>query len=284
MTAGRVINAFTVDLEDWYQGIEILHAEWDRCEDRVAGSGRRLLELLAKRGVRATFFILGCVAERHPDLVREVAAAGHEIGTHGWSHTFVYDLEPEAFRSEIERSIALLAELSGQAIVGHRAPYFSITRRSLWALEILRQCGIRYDSSIFPILNYRYGIEDSPRWPHSLGDGGRSALTEFPITTWRFLGRNLPVAGGAYFRILPYALTRAAWRSINRAGHPAVFYIHPWELDPVQPRLPLPRRISVPHYANLHATERRIERLLSDFSFAPMGEVLGLDQGGRRSA
>jgi polysaccharide deacetylase family protein (PEP-CTERM system associated) len=189
----------------------------------------------------------------------------------------VYRMTPETFADELRRSIDLLSDLSGQRIVGHRAPFFSITRRSLWALDILAQAGIRYDSSVFPVLNYRYGIEDAPRWPYVV-QNGNGALTEFPITTWRILGRNVPVAGGAYFRIMPYAFTRAAFRAINQSGHPVTFYIHPWELDPEHPRIPLPRRIAATHYANLRATEPRMRRLLTDFAFAPMKEVLGLDE------
>jgi polysaccharide deacetylase family protein (PEP-CTERM system associated) len=278
ITAARsrpLANAFTVDFEDWYQGLEIPHTDWQGYERRIEACGRLLLRLLDERGVKATFFILGSVAEERPDLVREIAAAGHEIATHGWSHTLVYKMTPATFRDELRRSIDVLAALSGQEIVGHRAPFFSITRQSLWALEILRDCGIRYDSSIFPVLNYRYGIVDAPRWPYT-AEAGEGGITEFPITTWRLLGRNLPVAGGAYFRIFPYRLTWAAFRSINRSGHPAVFYIHPWELDPEHPRIPLPRRIAATHYANLKATEPRMRRLLRDFSFAPMKDVLGV--------
>ncbi len=270
-----MINALTVDFEDWYQGLEIPEERWNEFEDRLADSGRRLLRVFAEAGVRGTFFVLGVVAERHPELVREIAAGGHEIATHGWSHTFVYDLSPEVFRSELKRSIRVLEGIGGRKVVGHRAPFFSITRRSLWALEIVGTAGLRYDSSIFPVPNYRYGIEDAPRWPHPVAfEGG--TLTEFPISTWRVLGRNLPVGGGAYFRLYPYVLTRTALRRINAGGKPAVFYIHPWELDPGQPRIALPRRIAATHYANLRATEGRLRRLLQDFRFAPMAEVLGL--------
>jgi polysaccharide deacetylase family protein (PEP-CTERM system associated) len=269
-------NALTVDFEDWYQGLEIPASQWNGYEDRIEVSGRRVLETFAAAGKRGTFFVLGEVAQRHPDLVREIAARGHEVATHGWSHTMVYRLTPDAFREELERSIRLLEDLSSQKIVGHRAPFFSITRRSLWAFDILAECGIRYDSSIFPVLNYRYGIEDAPRFPYQV-NGGAVAISEFPITTWRLLGRNLPVAGGAYLRIFPYALTRLAFRSINRSGQPAVFYIHPWELDPDHPRIPLPRRIALTHYANLKSAQGRVSRLLRDFSFAPMKDVLGID-------
>jgi polysaccharide deacetylase family protein (PEP-CTERM system associated) len=271
----EITNALTVDFEDWYQGLEIPHTDWEGYEDRIPVSGRRLLELFARAGARGTFFILGAVAVRHPELVREIAAAGHEIATHGWSHTLVYQMTPDTFRDELARSIQVLEDLGGQKIVGHRAPFFSITRQSLWALDVLGQCGIDYDSSVFPVLNYRYGIEDAPRWPYVVEVGTRK-LTEFPITTWRVMGKNLPFAGGAYFRLFPYALTRLAFRSINREGRPALFYIHPWEIDPDHPRIPLPRRIAATHYANLARTEPRLTRLLADFRFAPMKEVLGV--------
>lgn len=276
MTRAGVTNAFTVDFEDWYQGLEIPHTDWDRFEDRIENGSRRLLDLMAGANVRGTFFVLGAVAERHPEWVREIAAAGHEVATHGWSHTLVYQMAPETFREELRRSIALLEDLAGQKVVGHRAPFFSITKRSLWALEILRECGIEYDSSIFPVVNYRYGIADAPRWPYAAEAGRAGTLAEFPVTTWRVLGRNLPVAGGAYFRIYPYLLTRTAFRAINREGRAAAFYIHPWELDPDHPRIPLPRRIAATHYANLPATEPRMRRLLADFAFAPMRDVLRL--------
>jgi polysaccharide deacetylase family protein (PEP-CTERM system associated) len=268
-------NAFTVDFEDWYQGLEIPSSDWAGFEDRIPESGRRIISLLADANVRGTFFVLGAVAERHPELVREIAAGGHEIGTHGWSHTLIYKMSPDEFRSELRRSIQLLEDLSGERVVGHRAPFFSITRQSLWAFDVLGELGIRYDSSVYPVLNYRYGIEDAPRWPYKVS--GRHSVIEFPISTWRVLGRNLPIAGGAYFRIYPYALTRLAFRSLSRGGRAAMFYIHPWELDPEHPRIPVPRRIALTHYANLGATHGRLHRLLRDFRFAPMREVLGID-------
>lgn len=270
-----VTNALTIDFEDWYQGLEIPADQWEGFEDRIPRVGRRLLQVFADAGVRATFFVLGAVAERHPDLVREIAAAGHEVGTHGHSHTKVYHLTRETFRAELLRSTRTLEDLSGRPVLGHRAPFFSITRDSLWALEILAESGLRYDSSIFPVVNYRYGIPDAPRWPYPVG-ADEPGLLEFPISTWRILGRNVPVAGGAYFRIFPYAFTRWAFRKINALGRPAVFYLHPWEIDPDHPRIPLPRRIALTHYFNLKATEARLRRLLADFRFAPMQEVLGV--------
>jgi polysaccharide deacetylase family protein (PEP-CTERM system associated) len=272
---GPVVNALTIDFEDWYQGLEIPCTEWAGYEDRIERAGHRLLELLASARVRATFFVLGYVAETHPQLVREIAAAGHEVGTHGFSHTLVYRLTPDEFRAEISRSIRLLENLTGSPVLGFRAPFFSITRESFWALDILAECGIRYDSSIYPVTNYRYGIPNAPRWPHRAATQS-GELIEFPVSTCRVFGRNLPIAGGAYFRIYPYALTRWAFRRLNRCNRAAAFYLHPWEVDPGHPRIPLPRRIAATHYFNLRGTERKFRRLLTDFRFAPMSEVLNV--------
>lgn len=275
MTSTQVANALTIDFEDWYQGLEIPYGNWDSFESRIELSGRRVLEVFEDAGVRATFFILGFIAEKYPSLVKEIAAAGHEVGTHGYSHSFIYRQSAETFREELGRSVRVLEDLTGKKVVGHRAPFFSITKESLWAIDVLQELGIRYDSSIFPVLNYRYGIADAPRYPYLLETNDQSIM-EFPISTWKILGKNLPVAGGAYFRIYPYALTRTAFRSINREGRPAVFYLHPWELDPDHPRIDVPRRIALTHYFNLRATERRLRRLLRDFHFLPMKEVLGV--------
>jgi polysaccharide deacetylase family protein (PEP-CTERM system associated) len=268
-------NALTVDFEDWYHGLEIPQTEWATFEDRILHSGRLLLDILDEAGTRATFFVLGPVAVRHPQLIRAIARAGHEIATHGCSHALVYRQGPTAFKEDVRHSLNLLEALTARPVLGHRAPFFSITSTSLWALNVLAELGIRYDSSIFPIRNYRYGIEDAIRWPHEV-DLPEGKLLEFPISTCRVRGRNVPAAGGAYFRIYPYRVTRRALASVNRAGYPAVFYLHPWELDPGHPRIRLPRRIALPHYFNLGATERRLQRLLRDFSFAPMSEVLGV--------
>jgi polysaccharide deacetylase family protein (PEP-CTERM system associated) len=274
MNTNQVTNALTIDFEDWYQGLEIPQTDWAGFEDRIVPVGHRLLALLAEAGVRATFFVLGYIAERHPDMVRAIAAAGHEVGTHGYSHTLIYNQTPEVFRAELTRAVRVLEEITGRAVVSHRAPFFSITKDSLWALDILGELGIRYDSSIFPVVNYRYGIADAPRWPYEI-KSAQHTLTEFPISTWQVMGKNVPIAGGAYFRIYPYAFTRQGLRAINRQGRPFVFYLHPWELDPDHPRIRLPRRIAgLTHYFNLGATERRLRRLLRDFKFAPMQEVL----------
>jgi len=269
--SGNVVNAFTVDVEDWYQGLEIPPERWGHFEDRLAIGIRRLLALLGEADVRATFFVLGSAAERHPDLIREIGDGGHEIAAHGYGHQFVYHLGAEGFRSDIQRSLEILKGIVDTPIVGYRAPYFSITDRSPWAFDVLAECGIRFDSSVFPVQNYRYGVPHAPRYMYQVRDD----LIEFPPATWRVMGRNVPIAGGAYFRLFPYTLTVYGLRRLNAEGSPAAFYIHPWELDPEHPRLKLPRRIAIPHYWDLGATEARLRRLLRDFRFAPMGECVG---------
>jgi polysaccharide deacetylase family protein (PEP-CTERM system associated) len=271
-------NALTIDFEDWYQGLEIPHTEWNGFEDRILIAGRKLLRILDETGTKATFFVLGFLAEKYPDLIREIDKAGHEIGTHGFSHMFIYRQTPDVFRGEMKRAISFLENLTGKKVIGHRAPFFSITKQSLWALDILGELGIRYDSSIFPVLNYRYGIVDAPRYPHDM-QCGEVTLKEFPISTLQLLKVTLPISGGAYFRIYPYQLTKQAIRAVNRSRNPVTFYLHPWELDPDQPRINLPRRISLTHYFNLGATEKRFRRLLRDFDFRPMKTVLNITQG-----
>jgi len=268
----RSVNALTIDVEDWYQGLEIEAEQWENYESRIGESLPRLLDLLAEHHVRATFFVLGWTAERRPDLIRRIQALGHEIGTHGYSHRLVYRLERSEFAEDLRRSIALLQEITGSPVTAHRAPFFSITRESLWALEVLVEQGIKVDSSIFPVRNYRYGIPDAPRGPYLYRKDG-SQLAIFPLSTIRIFGSNFPVAGGFYLRLLPYPLIRRAFLSINREGLPAILYIHPWELDPDHPRIPLPRRIALPHYYNLRGTEKKLRRLLDAFTFAPLGEI-----------
>jgi polysaccharide deacetylase family protein (PEP-CTERM system associated) len=268
-------NILSVDLEDWYHGLELPETDWPIHNGRIEQTTRRLLKIFAEEKVKATFFVLGCVAERHPELVEEIFDAGHEIGTHGWSHNFVYRQTPARFRNELQRSISLLEDIVGIPVLGHRAAFFSITNESLWALEIVAERGLRYDSSIFPAWNYRYGIRTAPRFPFELKFDERT-LIEVPLSTLRLPGQNLPVGGGAYFRLLPYFLTHAAFRHLNRRGRSGVFYIHPWEIDPEHPKLALHRRIGFTHYHKLKETEARLRKLLRNFQFAPIREVLGL--------
>jgi polysaccharide deacetylase family protein (PEP-CTERM system associated) len=275
MNDERITNALTIDFEDWYQGLEIPYSEWDRFEDRIEAAGERLLGILDDADTKATFFMLGYVAEKHPAIVKRIVAAGHEIGTHGFSHTLIYTQAPELFREELTRAIGFLEDLTGKKVLGHRAPFFSITKDSLWALDILGELGIKYDSSIFPVLNYRYGIADAPRFPYKI-KREKFEFVEFPISTLKLPGFTMPISGGAYFRIYPYQVTKQAIKSVNRSGQPVTFYLHPWELDPGHPRIDVPRRIALTHYFNLRATERRLRKLLRDFRMAPMKEVLDI--------
>ena len=280
-------SVFSVDLEDWYQGLEIDMDDWGPYASRLERGLEPLLALLEEAGVRATFFILGWQAERAPAVVRGLAARGHEIASHGWSHRFVYRQSPEQFRAELRRSRDLLQDLSGRPVIGYRAPFFSITADSLWALDVLVEEGFRYDSSIFPTLNYRYGIPGAGRLPGWLATPGGARLFEVPLSTVRVpharaaRGLNLPLGGGGYFRLYPYAVTRALARHlIERERRPLVFYVHPWEYDPAQPDVPMPRRApKITHYLNLATTAAKTRRLLRDFRFTTMRDAFGAEFG-----
>jgi polysaccharide deacetylase family protein (PEP-CTERM system associated) len=270
----RKLNAFTVDLEEWYQGIEIPVCDWSRFESRISDATEVLLSLLAEFGARATFFVLGYNVPRIKPLLRTIASAGHEVGTHGLCHTFIYRQDRATFHEELLRAKAETEDAVQRPVVSHRAPYFSITRDSIWALEVLAELGMRYDSSIFPVQNYRYGIPGSPRDLYfiSLPDG--KSLCEFPVSTVKSCGRVWPCSGGAYFRIYPYLFTKRNIEALNRQGIPANFYIHPWELDPDHPRIPLPKRISLTHYFRLGSTVPRLKLLLKEFQFGTLEEVI----------
>jgi polysaccharide deacetylase family protein (PEP-CTERM system associated) len=244
-------------------------------EYRAEASTRKLLALFDASGIKATFFVLGWVAQRSPELVREVQSAGHEIASHGWSHKLVYNQTPGEFREETARAKSLLEDITGTQILGYRASTYSITRRSLWALDTLCELGFQYDSSIFPIRHDLYGIPDAPVRPDRITAPGGGSIIEFPMSTASFAGIKVPVSGGGYFRLLPYGLTRAGLRKLNQQEErPFVFYLHPWEVDvdqPVQRVKPLSR---FRHYTNLSRTEGRLRRLLAEFPFAPMRDVL----------
>ena len=275
MAPESITNALTIDFEDWYQGLEIPYTQWDGFEDRIAIVGRKLLQILDEVGTKATFFVLSFVAEKHPEVIKAIEKAEHEIGTHGFSHTLIYKQSPQVFRQEMERAVGFLEDLTGKKVIGHRAPFFSITKHSLWALDILGELGILFDSSIFPVLNYRYGIADAPRFPYDI-KRAHFTLKEFPISTLQLPKVTLPISGGAYFRIYPYQVTKQALRVVNRSGKPFTFYLHPWELDADHPHIDLPRRIALTHYFNLGKTETRFRKLLRDFKFEPMKEVLNV--------
>lgn len=274
-----MLNAMTVDVEDYFHVAALATAidrrDWGRWESRVERNTQRLLDMFAEHGLRATFFVLGWVAERHPQLVREIAAAGHEIASHGYSHQLVYRQRPEEFRQETQRAKALLEDQLQQPVLGYRAASYSITRQSLWALDILAELGFVWDSSIFPVRHDRYGIPGTPRWPHRLQTPAGHTLIEFPLSTWQLGQYRLPIAGGGYFRLYPYGLTRAGLASINRrAQRPFIFYLHPWEIDPEQPRVKAGLLSTFRHYNNLAKCEGRLRRLLDDFAFTTVGRVL----------
>jgi polysaccharide deacetylase family protein (PEP-CTERM system associated) len=274
-------NAFSVDVEDWYQVSDfeeaVSFAEWERYESRVVRNTDRVLELLDAHGVRGTFFVLTWNAERHPEVVRRIASAGHEIASHGYRHRLIYDQSPAEFRDDILRSKKILEDLTGEPVWGYRAPSFSLTSASLWALDVLLECGMRYDSSIFPVSDRLYGIPNARRFPFVIRADGERELIEFPMSTARAAGRNWPLGGGAYLRLFPYAYMGWGIRRVNREGQSALVYVHPWELDPGQPRIKARGKRGVStHYINLHRTEARVSRLLREFSFAPVRDVLGL--------
>ncbi len=274
-----VLNAMTVDVEDYFHVSALAGAaprdRWHAFESRVVANTERLLDLFDEHETTTTCFVLGWVADKHPDLVRRIAARGHEIASHGFWHQLVYDLTPEEFREDVSRSRRLLQDLSGQPVHGYRAPSFSITSRSLWALDVLLDEGYTYDASIFPVRHDRYGIADAPRAIHVREHAARR-LVEVPPATLRLAGQNLPVAGGGYFRLLPYAWHRWGIGQLNaKEGLPAVFYLHPWEIDPAQPRLPASRLSTFRHYTNLDKTEARLRDLLGRFRWGPMRDVIG---------
>jgi polysaccharide deacetylase family protein (PEP-CTERM system associated) len=237
-----------------------------------------MLDLLATHGVRATFFVLGWVAERSPRLVDEIARRGHEIGCHGYAHRLVYELGPERFRHDVLRAKATLEDRLGTAVAGFRAASYSLVRTTPWAIDVLIEAGFQYDSSIFPIRHDIYGIPGFSRFPVRI-QRPRGQIIEFPASTVRLLGRNWPVAGGGYFRLLPYGVTSRAVRRINRRdAAAAIVYLHPWELDTEQPRLPASRTARFRQYTNLGRTEARVDRLLREFRFAPIREALPFDR------
>jgi polysaccharide deacetylase family protein (PEP-CTERM system associated) len=274
-------HCFTVDVEEHFQvsALEpfVPRSQWDQLASRVVGNTTRLLDAMARRDTVGTFFILGWVAERHPDLVRAIAAAGHEVASHGWDHRRVTQLTPPEFRDQARRSKALLEQLAGMAVLGYRAPSFSIVAGREWALDILIEEGYGYDSSRFPIRRPGYGYAAGGRDPYWI-ERPAGRLQEAPPATLRRAGVNIPAAGGGYFRLLPfgYGLVRSALRDAEGRGVPGVFYVHPWEVDPEQPRIAVTPLTRLRHYGGLDRTMGRIERLLDEFRFTSVAGALGL--------
>ncbi|HKV74389.1 MAG TPA: XrtA system polysaccharide deacetylase [Gemmatimonadales bacterium] len=268
---GRSVeHLFSVDVEEHFQVVALQpwapRESWDRHPSRVAANVDRLLELLARRGAVGTFFTLGWVADRHPEVVRRIAAAGHEVASHGWWHTQVTRLTPDQFRTEVRDSKRILEQVSGRPVVGFRAPSFSIVPGYDWAFDVLLEEGYRYDSSLFPIRRPDYGWPGAPAVPHLIRRPS-GTLLEIPMATTLMGGARIPAAGGGYFRQLPYALTARAFREHSARNEAGMFYIHPWEVDPGQPRLPAGLLTRLRHYGGLNRTLPRLERLLTDFSF-----------------
>ncbi|MBK9685554.1 MAG: DUF3473 domain-containing protein [Betaproteobacteria bacterium] len=275
MLAPAITNALTIDVEDYFQvsafAPHIRREDWDARECRVEANVDRILALLAERDTRATFFTLGWVAERYPQLVRRIVAGGHELASHGYGHQRASELNREELWQDVSRAKQLLEDLSGRAVPGYRAPSFSIGTGNLWAFDVLARAGHRYSSSIYPIRHDHYGMPDAPRFAYRLDNG----MLEVPVTTLRLLDRNLPSSGGGYFRLLPYALSRWMIGRVNRQDREAaVFYFHPWELDTGQPRIPgIGAKTRFRHYVNIPRMERRLGALLRDFRWGRMDDI-----------
>jgi polysaccharide deacetylase family protein (PEP-CTERM system associated) len=273
-----IMNAMSIDVEDYFHvsvfdGI-VPRTEWAAMQSRVVRNTERLLDIFDAFDVRSTFFVLGWVGERYPKLVKSIAERGHEVASHGFAHRLVYDQTRAAFRDDVRRAKRILEDACGRPVAGFRAPSYSITPRSLWALDVLIEEGYKYDSSIFPIRHDRYGIPVSDRRPYRIERSGGS-LVEVPGSTARVGPMNLPVAGGGYFRILPYWWTRWGIARVNQLERrPVVFYLHPWEIDPGQPRLKTGRLGRFRHYRNLHRAEERLRQLLADFRFSTIQALI----------
>ncbi len=275
MQVKTIRNALTIDVEDYFQvsafAPYIPRDHWEKRDCRVERNVERILQMLDDHGTKATFFTLGWIAERHPQVVRRIVEQGHELASHGYGHERASDLTESAFFSNIDSAKKILEDLSGCAVTGYRAPSFSIGEGNLWAFDCLERAGYRYSSSIYPIRHDHYGMPDAPRFAHQV----RGALVEVPVTTARLLNRNWPASGGGYFRLMPYALSSWLLRQVNQNdGQPVIFYFHPWEIDVDQPRVEgINAKTRFRHYVNLHRTEARIRRLLRDFSWARMDEI-----------
>jgi len=274
-----ITNAFTVDVEDYYQveafSRHIQRSKWDSLTSHVEKNTNDILELLDERKIKATFFTLGCVAEKNPSIVRNIVDQGHEIASHGYSHKLIYKQSREEFKNETIKSKAILEDIAQTEVRGYRAATYSITRKSLWALDILVDAGFIYDSSIFPIRHDRYGIPDINPFPHKMETPGRQSIVEFPITILKTKLINLPIAGGGYFRLFPYSFSRWALEKVNQQKNEFVFYIHPWEIDEYQPVIKEAGfTTKFRHYNNIGKCKQRLKQLLVDFKFDTLSSVL----------
>ena len=273
----NILNGLSFDIEDWFQVENLKGAisakDWSQCDLRVVENTRKILRLLDSYNTKATFFILGWIAERCPSLIREIAGKGHEIASHGYRHELVYKMTPGEFLEDIRRSKEILEAISGETVYGYRAPSFSLTPETGWALDILKGLNFTYDSSVFPTsFHDRYGFTGSSRLPFVFPNG----LVEIPLSTIRLCRLNFPIAGGGYFRLLPYFIFRGACRYLNMRRETLFFYLHPWELDPGQPKVKIQYVYKFRHYINLKKTEKRLGKMLKEFRFAPFSHLLGI--------
>ncbi|MBL4711504.1 MAG: DUF3473 domain-containing protein, partial [Gammaproteobacteria bacterium] len=271
-------NALTVDVEDYFQvsafANSIKQADWDRIPLRVENNTHRILDLFDEYQVKATFFTLGWVAERANKLILEIAQRGHEVACHGYSHQLVYNQTPKVFRAETIRAKSILEDIIQQPVLGYRAASYSITEKSQWALDILAESGFVYDSSIFPVRHDRYGMPDSPEHPYLLETPSGNSIIEFPLSTAKIVNYRLPIAGGGYFRLYPYWLSKMGLAQINKQQKPFIFYLHPWEVDPEQPKIQASWFSRFRHYNNLDKCESRLRNLMTDFQFTTTWDVL----------
>lgn len=270
-----MLNGISFDIEDWFQVENLKEAisynDWEGCDLRVVENTRKILKILERHQTRATFFVLGWIAEKCPSLIKEIAAEGHEIASHGYGHELIYKLTPETFCNDLQRSKEILESITSKRVFGYRAPSFSITPKSEWALDILKSLGFTYDSSIFPTsFHHRYGFNGVSSSPFKFSNG----LVEMPLSTYRIGGANFPLAGGGYFRLFPYSYFQRFFRRLNKQSKPIIFYLHPWELDPEQPRMKIRFNYRLRHYVNLEKTEGRLEKLLKEFRFVPLIDLV----------
>ncbi len=275
-----VTNGLSVDIEDWFQvgAFEkcIRREDWDGLPSRVERNSDAVIDLFDRAGAKATFFILGWVAERYPDLIRRIVAAGHEVASHGWDHVRVFTMTPARFREDLRRTRGVLEDLGGCRVIGYRAPSFSIDARTPWAHEILAEEGYAYSSSVAPVVHDHYGWPEAPRFAFRPVAG--ADLIELPVTTARLGGRTIAAGGGGFFRLFPYTFSRWAIRQVNAEGRPGIFYFHPWEIDPGQPRVAdAPLRSRLRHYARLSAMEGKLERAIGDFAWDRIDRIIGAE-------
>ncbi len=267
----EVKNILTIDLEDWYHGLFSIDYSLNSFEDRIEGNSIKLLNILSETNTKATFFVLGVVAEQYPEIVRRIYQEGHEIGTHGYSHKLVYNMSPKSFAEDIQRSLDIIEKIIGCRVLGYRAPAFSLTKKTNWVFDILREKGFRYDASIYPTKNMLYGIPEAFRFPHKVK--GMDHFVEVPGSTIRIFGKNIPFGGGFYLRAYPYIFTKFSIIYLNKSNKSVVIYVHPWDFDPDQPKLNTTFRESISHYYNLRSLEKKFKMLLNDFIFCPIRDL-----------